>query len=47
MKDYPNDEWLDEMSPHIQEAVSQVKRDKRRNDYGMKFEFTDSRLSRH
>lgn len=40
-----NNEWLDEIRQRIQEALSQAKRDKLRNDYGMEFEFTDPSLS--
>lgn len=40
-----NNEWLDEMRRRIQETLSQVKRDKLRDEYGMEFEYTDSRLS--
>jgi hypothetical protein len=39
----PN-EWLDEMRQRIQESLSQAKRDKLRDKYGMVFEHTDSRL---
>ncbi|MCL4299766.1 MAG: hypothetical protein KJ077_28780 [Anaerolineae bacterium] len=47
MKDYLNNEWLDEMRRRIQEALSQAKRDKLRTDYGMEFASTDSRYSQH
>jgi hypothetical protein len=40
-----NNEWLDEMRRRIQEALSQAKRDTLRNQYGLAFEYTDSRLS--
>jgi hypothetical protein len=40
-----NNEWLDEMRRRIQEALSQAKKDKLRTEYGMEFEYTDSRLS--
>lgn len=33
------------MRRRIQESLSQAKRDRLRNEYGMKFEYTDSRLS--
>ena len=45
MKRSPNNDWLDEIRRRIQEALSQTKRDKLRNEYGMEFEYTDSRLS--
>jgi hypothetical protein len=45
MERSPNNEWLDEIRRRIQEALSQAKRDKLRDEYGMKFEYTDSRLS--
>jgi hypothetical protein len=37
-------EWLEEMRRRTQEALSQAKRDKLRDEYGMEFEYTDSRL---
>jgi hypothetical protein len=40
-----NNEWLDEMRRRIQEALSQAKRDTLRDEYGLAFEYTDSRLS--
>ncbi len=40
-----NNEWLVEMRLRIQNALSQAKRDKLRDEYGMKFEHTDPRLS--
>jgi hypothetical protein len=40
-----NNEWLDEMRRRIQESLSQAKRDTLRNQYGLEFEYTDSRLS--
>jgi hypothetical protein len=45
MKNSINNEWLDEIRRRIQEALSQAKRDKLRDKYGMEFEHTDSRLS--
>jgi hypothetical protein len=39
-----NNEELDEMQRHIQEALSQAKRDTLHDKYGMEFEYTDSRL---
>jgi hypothetical protein len=45
MKRSTSNEWLDEMRRRIQEALSQAKRDKLRNKYGMEFEARDSRLS--
>ncbi len=45
MKRSPSNEWLDEMRRRIQEALSQSKRDKLRNKYGMEFEARDSGLS--
>jgi hypothetical protein len=44
MEHSPNNEWLDEIRRRIQKAISQTKRDKLRDEYGMKFEYTDSRL---
>jgi hypothetical protein len=44
MKDNINNEWLDEIRRRIQEALSQAKRDKLRDEYGMAFEYTDARL---
>jgi hypothetical protein len=41
----PNNEWLDEMRHRIQAALSQAKKDKLRDEYGMTFEYTDARLS--
>ena len=40
-----NTEWLDEMRRRIQEALSQAKKDKLRDEYGMQFEYMDPRLS--
>ena len=40
-----NNQWLDDIRQRIQESLSQAKRDKLRDDYGMEFEYTDSRLS--
>jgi len=45
MESSPNNEWLDEMRHRIQEALSQAKKDKLRDEYGMAFEYTDARLS--
>jgi hypothetical protein len=36
-----NNEWLDEIRHRIQESLSQAKRDKLRDEYGMKFEYTE------
>jgi hypothetical protein len=44
MKNNINNEWLDEIRRRIQEALSQAKRDKLHNEYGMAFEYTDARL---
>ena len=44
MKSSLNSEWLDEMRRRIQEALSQAKRDTLRDQYGLAFEYTDSRL---
>jgi hypothetical protein len=40
-----NNDWLDEIRRRVQESLSQAKRDKLRDEYGMQFEHTDSRLS--
>jgi hypothetical protein len=45
MKSSLNNEWLDEMRRRIQESLSQAKRDTLRNQYGLEWEYTDSRLS--
>ena len=45
MERSPNNEWLDEIRHRIQESLSQAKRDKLRDEYGMEFEYTYSRLS--
>lgn len=45
MSDIINNEWLDEMRERIQAALSQAKRDRLGDEYGMAFEYTDSRLS--
>jgi hypothetical protein len=45
MENRINNDWLDEIRHRIQEALGQAKRDKLRDEYGMKFEDTDSRLS--
>lgn len=45
MESSTNNEWLDKMRHRIQEALSQAKRDTLRNEYGMAFEYTDSKLS--
>ena len=44
MENNLNNEWLDEMRQRIQESLSQAKREKLRDDYGMEFEYTDARL---
>jgi len=40
-----NNKWLDEMRRRIQESLSQAKKDKLRDEYGMALEYTDPRLS--
>jgi hypothetical protein len=40
-----NNDWLDEMRRRVQETLSQAKKDKLRDEYGMEFEYTDSGLS--
>jgi hypothetical protein len=45
MANSTNNEWLDEIRRRTQESLSQAKRDKLRDEYGMKFDYTDSRLS--
>jgi hypothetical protein len=40
-----NNDWLDEIRRRVQESLSQAKKDKLRDEYGMEFEYTDSRLS--
>jgi hypothetical protein len=44
MKSSLSNEWLDEIRYRIQEALSQAKKDKLRDEYGMQFEHTDSKL---
>jgi hypothetical protein len=44
MNNNPSSEWLDEIRRRIQESLSQAKREKLREKYGMEFEHTDSRL---
>ena len=45
MNNSPSNEWLDEIRRRIQESLSQAKKEKLRDQYGMEFEYTDSRLS--
>lgn len=40
-----NNDWLDEIRRRVQESLSQAKRDTLRDEYGMEYEYTDSRLS--
>ncbi len=40
-----NNDGLDEIRRQVQETLSQAKKDKLRDEYGMQFEYTDSRLS--
>jgi hypothetical protein len=40
-----SNDWLDEIRRRVQETLSQAKKDKLRDEYGMEFEYTDSRLS--
>ena len=40
-----NNEWLEDIRRRMQEALSRAKRDKLRDEYGMEFEDTESRLS--
>jgi hypothetical protein len=40
-----NNDWLDEIRRRVQETLSQAKKDRLRDEYGMEFEYTDSRLS--
>jgi hypothetical protein len=40
-----NNDWLDDIRQRIQESLSQAKRDKLRDAYGMEFEYTDARFS--
>jgi hypothetical protein len=44
MEHSSNNEWLDEIRRRTQKSLSQAKRDKLRDEYGMEFEYTDSRL---
>lgn len=37
--------WLDEIRRRTQEALSQAKKEKLRDEYGMEFEYVDSQLS--
>jgi hypothetical protein len=45
MENHINNDQLDEIRRRIQESLGQAKRDKLRDEYGMKFEGTDPRLS--
>jgi hypothetical protein len=45
MENRTNNEWLDEIRRRIQVALSQAKKEKLHDKYGMEFEYTDSRLS--
>lgn len=45
MKGDINNEWLDEIRQRIQVALSQAKKDKLRDQYGMEFEYADAELS--
>jgi len=40
-----NSDWLDDIRRRVQETLSQAKKDKLRDEYGMEFDYTDSRLS--
>jgi hypothetical protein len=40
-----NNDWLDEIRRRVQETLSQAKRERLRDEYGMEFEHTDARLS--
>ena len=40
-----DNDLLDEIRRRVQETLSQAKKDKLRDEYGMEFEYTDSRLS--
>jgi hypothetical protein len=40
-----NNDWLDEIRRRVQETLSQAKREKLRDEYGMLSEYTDPRLS--
>jgi hypothetical protein len=40
-----DNDWLDEIRRRVQETLSQAKKDRLRDEYGMEFEYTDSRLS--
>jgi hypothetical protein len=45
MENSINNEWLDDMRRRIQESLSQAKKDKLRDKYGMEFDYTASKLS--
>ncbi len=45
MENSINNEWLDEMRQRLQETLSQAKKDKLRDEYGLEFDYTDSRLA--
>ena len=45
MEHSSNNEWLDEIRRRTQKSLSQAKRDKLRDEYGMEFESTDTKLS--
>lgn len=40
-----NNKWLDEIRRRTQEALSQAKKEKLRDEYGMEFEYVESQLS--
>jgi hypothetical protein len=44
MENNINNEWLDDIRRRVQESLSQAKKDKLRDEYGMEFEYTDSSL---
>ena len=39
-----HNDWLDEMQRRVQETLSQAKRDKLRDEYGMELEHSDASL---